>query len=158
MNRIMFVCHGNICRSPMAEFILKDLLKKNNIDDVTVSSSATSTEEIWNGIGNPVYPPAKRELEKHGISCQGKRAVQLRLEDYDKYDIFITMDERNTVNAMRILGGDPEKKVIKLLDLAGRGGEVSAPWYSGRFDIAYDDILYCCKAVIRMIINEKEPF
>ena len=158
MNRIMFVCHGNICRSPMAEFILKDLLKKNNIDDVTVSSSATSTEEIWNGIGNPVYPPAKRELEKHGISCQGKRAVQLRLDDYDKYDIFITMDERNTVNAMRILGGDPEKKVIKLLDLAGRGGEVSDPWYSGRFDIAYDDILYGCKAVIRMIINEKEPF
>ena len=158
MKRIMFVCHGNICRSPMAEFILKDLLRKNNIDQISVSSSATSTEEIWNGIGNPVYPPAKRELEKHGISCQGKRAVQLKNTDYDKYDIFITMDQRNTVNSERILGGDPQNKVIKLLDLAGRGGDVSDPWYSDRFDIAYEDILFGCNAILNMIINKKEPF
>ena len=85
--KIMFVCHGNICRSPMAEFIFRDMLRRNNLaDKISVSSSATSTEEIWGDIGNPVYPPAKAELAKHGLSCEGKRAVQLKKSDYDKYD------------------------------------------------------------------------
>ena len=89
MTRIMFVCHGNICRSPMAEFIFRDMLSENGIaDKFSVASSATSTEEIWNGIGNPVYPPAREELCKHGISCDGKRAVQLKKSDYEKYDLF----------------------------------------------------------------------
>lgn len=87
--RIMFVCHGNICRSPMAEFILWDMLQKKGLAGrVTVASSATSTEEIWNGVGNPVYPPAKRELALHGLTCEGKRAVQLTRADYEKYDLF----------------------------------------------------------------------
>lgn len=90
MIRVLFICHGNICRSPMAEFIFKDLAEKQGIADrFVVSSSATSTEEIWNGVGNPVYPSAKAELAKHGLSCNGKRAVRLEKNDYDKYDLFV---------------------------------------------------------------------
>ena len=119
--KIMFVCHGNICRSPMAEFIFKDLAKKQGMADrFLVASSATSTEEIWNGIGNPVYPPAKAELESHGLSCGGKRAVQLQKSDYDKYDLFIGMDSANIRNMLRIFGGDPAGKVHKLMDYTTR--------------------------------------
>lgn len=144
MIRMMFVCHGNICRSPMAEFIFKDMLKKCRCkSEFIVASSATSTEEIWNGIGNPVYPPAKAELAKHGISCEGKRAVQLKKSDYDKYDMFICMDSRNVTNTMRIFGDDPDNKVRRLLDR-----DVSDPWYSGRFDIAYNDIYKGCKKLL----------
>ena len=129
--RIMFVCHGNICRSPMAEFIFEDLAKKQGVADrFLVASSATSTEEIWNGIGNPVYPPAKAELERHGLSCGGKRAVQLQKSDYDKYDLFIGMDSANIRNMLRIFGGDPAGKVHKLMDYTTRGGDVADPWYS----------------------------
>ena len=107
--KIMFVCHGNICRSPMAEFIFKDLAANRGVaDKFAIASSATSTEEIWNGIGNPVYPPAKAELAKHGLSCAGKRAVQLQKSDYNKYDLFIGMDSANIRNMLRIFGGDPE--------------------------------------------------
>ena len=144
MIKIMFVCHGNICRSPMAEFIFKDMLEKCGREkDCAVASSATSTEEIWNGIGNPVYPPAKAELAGHGISCEGKRAVQLKKSDYDKYDMFICMDERNIINTIRIFGDDPDNKVCRLLDK-----DVSDPWYSGRFDIAYNDIYKGCKNLL----------
>ena len=125
---IMFVCHGNICRSPMGEFILKDMLKIEGISGVTVASSATSTEEIWNGIGNPVYPPARAELKKHGISCEGKRAVQLKKIDYEKYDVFYCMDSSNVRNALRIFGSDPDNKVKKLLSLAGEDRDVADPW------------------------------
>ena len=117
MFRIMFICHGNICRSPMAEFILKDMVKRRGCEsDFVIASSATSTEEIWNGIGNPVYPPAKRELEKHGLKCDGKRAVQLQKSDYEKYDLFIGMDSANIRNMHRILCGDPEGKIHKLME------------------------------------------
>lgn len=154
MLRIMFVCHGNICRSPMAEFILKDMAKKHGIsDELHISSSATSTEEIWNGIGNPVYPPARAELAKHGISCDGKRAVQLQKSDYDKYDMFICMDSANVRNAGRILGADVENKICKLLDFTARGGDVSDPWYSDRFDIAYRDIYEGCEALLVELKN-----
>ena len=146
---IMFVCHGNICRSPMAEFILKDMLIKNGITDVFVASCATSTEEIWNGIGNPVYPPAREELQKHGISCAGKRAVQLKKCDYDRYDVFYCMDSANVRNAMRIFGSDPENKVKKLLGFK----DVADPWYSDRFDIAYNDIYTGCLAIIDSLKN-----
>ena len=150
--KIMFVCHGNICRSPMAEFIFKDLVKKQRIADrFVIASSATSTEEIWNGIGNPVYPPAKEELAKHGLSCNGKRAVQLKKSDYDKYDIFIGMDSANIRNMLRIFGGDPDGKVRKLMEYTGRGDDVADPWYSNRFDVAYRDILEGCTALLKAV-------
>ena len=150
----MFVCHGNICRSPMAEFIFKDLAEKQGIADrFVVSSSATSTEEIWNGIGNPVYPSAKAELAKHGLSCNGKRAVQLKKSDYDKYDLFIGMDSANIRNMLRIFGSDPDGKVRKLMDYTDRGGDVADPWYSDRFDVAYQDILEGCTALLEAVIK-----
>lgn len=155
MIKIMFVCHGNICRSPMAEFIFKHLIVQNGTEkDFFVSSSATSTEEIWNGIGNPVYPPARDELDKHGISCEGKRAVQLQKSDYEKYDLFIGMDSANIRNMHRILGGDPDNKIHKLMDYTGRGGDVADPWYSDRFDITYRDVYEGCAALLEAIENE----
>ena len=154
MLKIMFVCHGNICRSPMAEFIMKDMLKKANIPAV-VQSSATSTEEIWNGVGNLVYPPAKAELLSHGIKCDGKRAVQLKREDYDKYDLFVGMDSANIRNMHRILGGDKDGKIRKLMDYTSRGGDVADPWYSDRFDVAYRDIYDGCKALLEIIKNNQ---
>lgn len=149
MVKILFVCHGNICRSPMAEFIFKDLVRKcGRAEEFEVASCATSREEIWNGVGNPVYPPAREELAKHGIGCAGKRAVQLTKADYNHYDLLIGMDENNIRNMMRILGADPEGKVRKLMDYTGRGGDVADPWYSDRFDIAYRDIEEGCKALL----------
>ena len=146
--RIMFVCHGNICRSPMAEFILKDMLKKAGLSSrVSVASSATSTEEIRNGVGNPVYPPAKRELALHGLTCEGKRAVQLTRADYDTYDLLIGMDSANIRNMHRILGGDPQGKIRKLMDYAG-GGDVADPWYTGNFDVTYRDIEAGCRGLL----------
>ena len=149
MFKIMFVCHGNICRSPMAEFIFKDLLKQENLTDkYYVSSSATSTEEIWNGIGNPVYPPAKAELLKHGIDCCEKRAVQVTAADYNAYDLLVVMDSNNMRNIMRIIGSDPEGKVHKLLKFANLDRDVSDPWYSGDFVTCYNDILSGCVALL----------
>ena len=149
----MFVCHGNICRSPMAEFIFKDLANAaGKGSEFCVSSCATSTEEIWNGIGNPVYPPAKAELAKHGITCDGKRAVQLKKSDYDNYDLFVGMDNANIRNMHRILGGDADGKIRKLMDYTKRGGDVADPWYSDRFDVAYNDIYEGCKALLESLI------
>ena len=147
MISVLFVCHGNICRSPMAEFIFKDIVSKRGLgDQFYIASAATSTEEIWNGIGNPVYPPAKRELAKHGISCEGKRAVQLQRTDYDKYDYLIGMEERNRRNMLRILGSDQEGKVSLLLDYAGGHGNIADPWYTGDFEETYSRVLSGCKA------------
>lgn len=148
----MFVCHGNICRSPMAEFIFKNMVKKQGLqNDFIVASSATSTEEIWNGIGNPVYPPARAELEKHGLSCEGKRAVQLKKSDYEKYDYFIGMDSMNIRNMKRIFGSDRDNKISRLMDYTDRGGDVSDPWYSRRFDIAFRDIYTGCEGLLKSI-------
>ena len=150
MIKIMFVCHGNICRSPMAEFIMKDLIAKRNLsDDFFISSSATSSEEIWNGIGNPVYPPAEAELKKHGIFCNGKRAVQLKPQDYEKYDLFICMDENNLRNIKRIFKTDPDNKINKLMNYEGSCKDVADPWYYGNFDVTYNDILSGCKALLK---------
>ena len=147
--KIMFVCHGNICRSPMAEFIFKDLLRKQGLEDAfEVSSSATSTEEIYNGVGNPVYPPARSELLKHGIDPGDKRAVQLKSTDLDKYDLFVGMDSMNIRNMYRILGESGEGKIKKLMDFTTRPGDVSDPWYSDRFDVAYRDIYDGCVALL----------
>ena len=150
--KIMFVCHGNICRSPMAEFIFKDMLAKKGITNIEVYSSATSSEEIWNGVGNPVYPPAKAELLKHGISCEGKRAVQLKKSDYNNYDLFVCMDNANVRNALRIFGKDDKSKVKLLLGYTSRGGEVADPWYYGHFDKTYFDIEEGCNALLNTII------
>ena len=147
----MFVCHGNICRSPMAEFVFKDIIKKAGRDaEFFVASSATSTEEIWGGRGNPVYPPAREELARHGISCDGKRAVQLCRADADKYDLFVCMDSANVRNAHRILGESANGKIYKLLDFAD-GGDVADPWYSDRFDIAIGDIKRGCEALYKKL-------
>ena len=148
MKKIMFVCHGNICRSPMAEFIFKDMVKQKGVsEDFLVASCATSTEEI----GNPVYPPARAELAKHGLACDEKRAVQLQKSDYDKYDLFVCMDSNNMRNMLRIFGSDPEGKMHKLMDYTDRGGDVADPWYSYRFDVAYKDIYDGCKALIETL-------
>lgn len=143
MTKILFICHGNICRSPMAEFIFKDMVSKQNISDrYYISSAATSTEEIWNGVGNPVYPPAREELAKHGISCQGKRAVQVSKADYQKYDYLLCMDSNNIRNLRRIIGSDPEDKVRLLLDYTDRvGASIADPWYTGDFSVTYRDIV-----------------
>ena len=152
MTRILFVCHGNICRSPMAEFILKEMVKKQGREkEFEIDSCATSTEEIWNGVGNPVYPPAKAELAKHGISCEGKRAVQLTKKDYANYDLLVAMDNNNVRNIHRLLGGDPLGKVHKLMDYTSRGGDVADPWYTDRFDIAYRDIEEGCRCLLEQI-------
>ncbi|MBQ8398051.1 MAG: low molecular weight phosphotyrosine protein phosphatase [Clostridia bacterium] len=150
--RIMFVCHGNICRSPTAEFVLRDMVRRAGLDDrFTIASSATSAEEIRGGIGKTVYPPAAAELRRHGIDCTGKRAVQLRADDYDQYDLFIGMDSANLRNMYRILAGDPEGKIRRLMDYTDRGGDVADPWYSERFDVAYRDIEDGCAGLLRTL-------
>ncbi len=152
MIKIMFVCHGNICRSPMAEFIFKDMVKKQGLENqFEIKSSATSTEEIFGSVGNPVYPPAKAELKKHGISAEGKRAVQLTKNDYDKYDMLIAMDNNNISNMRYILGGDPENKIYKLMQFVGSDADVADPWYSGDFEKTYADIYNGCVALLENI-------
>lgn len=152
MKKIMFVCHGNICRSPMAEFILKDMVKRKGLEsEFFISSSATSTEEIWNGVGNPVYPPARAVLEAHSINPDGKRAVQLTSSDYDKYDLFIGMDSANIRNMKRILRGDSDNKIRKLMEYAGSNADVSDPWYTRDFERCYNDIFKGCEALLKAL-------
>ena len=152
MIKILFVCHGNICRSPMAEFVMKDLLSKTGREfEFEISSAATSTEEIRNGIGNPVYPPAKKLLSKKGIYCSGKRARQMTRADYDYYDLLIGMDNWNIRNMLRITGGDPDNKIKMLLDFTNRPGEVADPWYSGDFETTYRDVLEGCEGILNSL-------
>ena len=156
MIKIMFVCHGNICRSPMAEFILKDMVKKKGLqDDFVICSSATSTEEIFNGVGNPVYPPARRKLAEHGVPCGGHTARQLTGGDYAEYDLLIGMDQANLRNMRRICGGDPEGKMSLLMDHTARPGSVADPWYTDDFDRAYRDILRGCEGLLRNLTENK---
>lgn len=152
MIKILFICHGNICRSPMAEFIMKDLVEKAGLShQFHIASAATSTEEIWNGIGNPVYPPARQKLAEHGIGCAGKRAVQLQRSDYAKYDYLIGMDSANIRNMHRMLGGDPEGKISKLLSFAGSERDISDPWYTGDFEATYRDVTEGCEALLNQL-------
>ena len=146
MVNILFVCHGNICRSPMAEFVLKDLVQKAGVEDqFFIASAATSTEEI----GNPVHPGTVRRLAREGISTAGKYAVQLKRSDYPKYDFFLGMDDWNLRNMRRMLGGDPEGKVHLLLDYTQRPGEeIADPWYTGNFEVTYADILEGCRGFL----------
>ena len=152
MIKILFICHGNICRSPMAEFIMKDLVEKSGLShQFHIASAATSTEEIWNGIGNPVYPPARQKLAEHGIGCAEKRAVQLQRSDYAKYDYLIGMDSANIRNMHRMLGGDPEGKISKLLSFAGSERDISDPWYTGDFEATYRDVTEGCEALLNQL-------
>ena len=149
MIRVLFVCLGNICRSPMAEFIMKSIISERGLSDrFYIASAATSTEEIWNGVGNPVYPPAKRELAKHGISCEGKRAVQITKADYGKYDYILGMEERNIRNILRIVGKDPEHKVKLLLDYSDHPRDIADPWYTGNFESTYRDVVEGCEGFL----------
>ncbi|MBQ8614026.1 MAG: low molecular weight phosphotyrosine protein phosphatase [Ruminiclostridium sp.] len=148
MIRIVFVCHGNICRSPMAEFVLKDMVKKRGIaSDFFIESRATSTEEI----GNPVHRGTRTKLAQFGISTAGKTAIQLKKSDYEKYDLLICMDSANIRNTLRITGSDPDGKVSKLLSFANEGGDIADPWYTGNFDETYDDVLRGCEGLLKKL-------
>ena len=151
MFRILFICWGNICRSPMAEFVMKDLVEKRGLSDAfEIASAATSTEAI----GNPVYPPARAELARHGISCEGKRARQLRRDDYEKYDYIIGMENLNLSYMNRILGGDPEGKVHLLMDYTTHPEDIDDPWYTGDFKGVYKQILEGCEALLAKCLSE----
>ncbi len=148
MHRILFVCHGNICRSPMAEFVMKELVSQaGREDDFYIESAATSTEEI----GNEVYPPARRKLAEHGIGCKGKTARQMTRRDYDRFDLLIGMDAWNIRNMTRISGGDPEGKIRMLMDFTDRHGDVADPWYTGNFEATWRDVLEGCECLLRQL-------
>ena len=150
MIKIMFVCHGNICRSPMAEFVMRDIIKKAGLSDkIYVASAATSREEI----GNPVHPGTRKKLAEYGLSVTGKTAIQITKEDYDNYDYIIVMDSFNLRNLQRIIGSDNEHKVYMLLDFAD-GGDIADPWYTGNFDQTYDDVLKGCKGLLKKLTAE----
>ena len=154
MIKVLFICHGNICRSPMGEFVMKDLVKKAGLEThFHIESAATSTEEI----GNSVYPPARRKLAEHGISCAGKTARQLRRDDYAHWDYLVGMDEANRRNITRMCGGDPEGKISLLLDHTPNPREVADPWYTGNFERTWLDVSEGCAALLAEI-RKKEGF
>lgn len=153
MIKILFICHGNICRSPICEFIMKELVKEKGIEDeFEIESAATTTEEIYRGVGNPVYPPARAKLLEHGISCEGKRARLMTRADYDRFDLLIGMDEENIYDMNRICGEDPEKKIHMLLDYTDKPGSVADPWYTRNFEATWQDALRGCKALLKHIM------
>ena len=148
MIKILFICHGNICRSPMAEFVMKDLTAKaGRAEEFHIESAATSREEL----GNPVYPPARKLLNSKGIDCSGKRARQITKKDYDNFDLLIGMDEMNMVNMRRVFGDDPEGKIHKLMDFTGRPGDVADPWYTGDFETTWTDVLEGCENLLKQL-------
>jgi protein-tyrosine phosphatase len=150
MKKILFVCHGNICRSPMAEFVMKDLVRKEGLEDeFYIESAATSTEEI----GNEVYFPAKRKLSEHGISCKGKTARQMIRSDYDRFDLLIGMDSWNIRNMNSICGGDPERKIHMLMDFTERKGDVEDPWYTRDFEATWRDVSEGCQCLLEWVRN-----
>ena len=148
MIKVMFVCHGNICRSPMAEFVFRDMVQKEKLSDkIHVASSATSREEI----GNSVHYGTRKKLAEFGISTEGKYARQLTKTDYRDYDYIIAMDSQNIRNISRIIGRDTENKVCKLLDFTDRGGDIADPWYTGNFDRTYEDVYEGCNELLKFI-------
>lgn len=149
MIKLLFVCHGNICRSPMAEFVMKELVHKRGVEhEFMIASAATSAEEI----GNPVYPPARRKLAEEGIGCAGKYAIQMTKADYQKYDYLIAMDQMNIRNMMRILGSDPDHKVSRLLDFTDEPVDIADPWYSGDFDLTYQQVVKGCTCLLNHLL------
>ncbi|TCL58668.1 low molecular weight protein-tyrosine-phosphatase [Allofournierella massiliensis] len=148
MTRILFVCLGNICRSPMAEYVMRDLVRQAGLEDqIQVASAATSREEL----GNPVYPPARRKLAEHGIACEGHAARQMTAADYDRFDLLIGMDQNNLRNMNRICGGDPQHKLRMLMDYTDRPGEVADPWYTGDFERTWQDVLAGCQGLLEQL-------
>ena len=148
MIRILFVCLGNICRSPMAEFVLKDMVKKAGLSSgFHIESAAVSAEEL----GNPVYPPARGELAAHGISCQGKTARLMTRADYDRFDLLVCMDSANLRRMERICGGDPQGKMSRLLDHTAYPGDVADPWYTGDFSRTWQDVEVGCRALLEKL-------
>jgi len=146
MIKILFICHGNICRSPMAEFVMRQMVKERGISQqFEIASAATSTEEI----GNPVYPPAKRMLKEHGISCEGKTARQMTKEDYETYDYLVAMDRYNLRNMTRFVGSDPKGKVSLLMEHTDRPGDVADPWYTGDFAATWRDVNEGCEGLLK---------
>ena len=151
MFRVMFVCHGNICRSPMAEFVFRDMVKTRGLSHLfQIASSATSTEEI----GNPVHHGTRKKLKEYNISVEGKTAVQLKKDDYQKYDYLIGMEHVNVINMQRILGEKDTKKIRRLLDFSDRPRDIADPWYTGNFDETYEDIHEGCAALLEAILDE----
>lgn len=149
-HKILFVCHGNICRSPMAEFVMKKLVGERGLEnEFEIASAATSTEEI----GNPVYPPARRKLAEHGIGCQGKTARQMTSDDYRHYDLIIVMDHNNVRNLRRLLGDDTEHKIHLLMDFSQRPGDVADPWYTGDFEATWRDVWDGCNGLLDSVIQ-----
>ena len=163
MINILFVCHGNICRSPIGEFVMKDIVNKQGLSEAFhIESSATHTDEIWNGVGSPVYPPARAKLREHGIGTDDnelgvseKRARLTSRTDYDKFDYIIGMDSANIRNLNGIFHGDPEHKIYKMLDFADRDGDVADPWYTGNFDATWRDVSEGCHGLFRQIMMDK---
>lgn len=152
MIKVIFICHGNICRSPMAEFIMKDIARKHHKEnDFEIASAATSREEL----GNPVYPPARRMLMSNGICCDGKTARQFTVEEYDYYDMIIVMDYNNMKNLKSIVTNDSKNKISMLLDYTDSKGSVSDPWYTRDFDKAYNDIYRGCTALYSYLERNK---
>ena len=148
MKKLLFVCHGNICRSPMAEIVMKALVHEQGLSyRYEIASAATSTEEL----GNPVYPPARRMLAAHGISCAGKTARQMTKQDYAYYDLLIGMDHANLRNMRRICGGDPDGKLHLLLDYTNRPGEVADPWYTDDFQSTWEDVTEGCQGLLKAL-------
>ena len=151
MIRILFVCLGNICRSPMAEFVLKDMVKKAGLSSgFHIESAAVSAEEL----GNPVYPPARRELAAHGISCQGKTARLMTRADYDRFDLLVCMDSANLRRMERICGGDPQGKMSRLLDHTAYPGDVADPWYTGDFSRTWQDVEAGCRTLLEKLCEK----
>ena len=152
MTKILFICHGNICRSPMAEFVMKDLVKKAGLaSQFHIESAATSREEI----GNPVYPPARHKLAEHGISCEGHAARQLTNRDYDEYDLLIGMDQANLRDMYRICGGDYVGKMSLLMDHTAHPGNVADPWYTEDFEATWQDVLEGCQGLLKEFMTER---
>ena len=149
MIKILFVCHGNICRSPMSEFFMRDLLNKSG-RSAEIASAATSTEEL----GNSVYPPARRKLSEHGISCDGKTARQMTKRDYEYNDFIIAMERYNLRNMTRFVGDDPEGKVSLLLDWTDSPGDVADPWYTGDFETTYRDVEKGCRGLLEKLVAD----
>ena len=164
MIRILFVCHGNICRSTMAEFVMKDIVNKQGLSDAFhIESSATHTDEIWNGVGSPVYPPARAKLREHGIGTEDnelgvseKRARLTSRTDYNKFDYIIGMDSANMRNLSSLFGGDPDHKLYKMLDFTDRDGDVADPWYTGNFDATWRDVSEGCHGLFRRILTDPD--
>ncbi len=159
MINILFVCHGNICRSTMAEFVMKDIVSKAGVaDEFHIESAATHTDEIWNGMGSPVYPPARAKLREHGIGTDDnelgvaeKRARLTNKRDYESFDYIIGMDSANIRDMNRIYGGDPDGKIYKMLDFTDRDGDVADPWYTGNFDATWRDVSEGCRGLFSQI-------